>query len=233
MEVKISKQDHFGRGITSIDNKICFIEKALPDESVDVEIINEKKNYLEGKINKIIVESSSRVEPICPYYDKCGGCSLLHQEYSKQLEFKKEKVKELLNRFAGININIEKINYSNNLNYRNKIVLHDLGLYENKTNSVVDIDKCFLVNEKINDIIQRLKNYKINETIIKTSSLGEIMLIVDNDIDIDKFKDINSLYVKDKLVYGNNYIKMSIEHGDESSAHSVSTGIRSISLYYK
>ena len=90
MEVKISKQDHFGRGLTFIDNKICFVDKALPNEIVDIDIVSEKKNYLEGKINKIIVESNKRIKPICPYYDKCGGCSLLHQEYSEQLEFKKD-----------------------------------------------------------------------------------------------------------------------------------------------
>ena len=207
MEVKIEKQDHFGRGIAFIDKKICFIKDTLPGEIVDIEIVKNKKNFLEGKANKIIVESSDRVKPICPYFGVCGGCDLMHQEYNKQLEFKKNKVKELLKRFSNIDINDIKINHSNNLNYRNKIVLHDLGLYKEKSNDVVNIDKCYLVNDKINDIIKRLKNYKINEATIKVSSLGKVMLIVDESIDIDKFKDIDSLYVNDKLVFGNNYIE--------------------------
>ena len=207
MEVKIEKQDHFGRGIAFIDKKICFIKDTLPGEIVDIEIVKNKKNFLEGKANKIIVESSDRVKPICPYFGVCGGCDLMHQEYNKQLEFKKNKVKELLKRFSNIDINDIKINHSNNLNYRNKIVLHDLGLYKEKSNDVVNIDKCYLVNDKINDIIKRLKNYKINEATIKVSSLGKVMLIVDESIDIDKFKDIDSLYVNDKLVLGNNYIE--------------------------
>ena len=210
MEVKVLKQDHFGRGIASINNKLCFIDKALPNEICDIDIVLEKKNYLEGKINKIIVESNDRVKPICPYYDICGGCNLLHQSYDKQLEFKKDKVKDILNRFAGIDINIEKINYSNNLNYRNKIVLHNLGLYENKSNIKVDIEECLLVDKRINEIIKRLKKYDIEEVTIKTSSLNETMLIVSNDINIDEFKDINSIYIKDKLVYGTNYIKEKI-----------------------
>ena len=207
MEVKIEKQDHFGRGIAFIDKKICFIKDTLPGEIVDIEIVKNKKNFLEGKANKIIVESSDRVKPICPYFGVCGGCDLMHQEYNKQLEFKKNKVKELLKRFSNIDINDIKINHSNNLNYRNKIVLHDLGLYKEKSNDVVNIDKCYLVNDKINDIIKRLKNYKINEATIKVSSLGKVMLIVDESIDIDNFKDIDSLYVNDKLVFGNNYIE--------------------------
>lgn len=210
MEVKILKQDHFGRGIAFIDNKLCFIDKALPNDICDIEIIKDKKNYLEGKINKIIVESDERVKPICPYYSSCGGCHLMHQDYNKQLEYKKEKVKEILTKFGNIDIDINKINYSNNLYYRNKIVLHNLGLYKNKTNEVVEIDKCYLVKDKINEIINRLKQYKdIEEVTIKVSSLNEVMIVIKGNInlDIDKFKDINSIYLNDKLIYGNNYIK--------------------------
>ena len=38
---KINSLDHYGRGITEIDDKIAFIENALPDEIVEVKIENE------------------------------------------------------------------------------------------------------------------------------------------------------------------------------------------------
>ena len=43
MNVKIEKLDHFGRGITNINNKICFVENALPNEIVTIEIFKETK----------------------------------------------------------------------------------------------------------------------------------------------------------------------------------------------
>ena len=46
MEVVIKKLDHFGRGITYINDKICFVDFALPEEIVDIEITKEKKKYL-------------------------------------------------------------------------------------------------------------------------------------------------------------------------------------------
>ena len=208
MEVKVLRQDHFGRGIAYINNKLCFIDKALPDDLLDIDIIKEKKNFSEGKINKIIEKSSSRVEAICPYYDECGGCHIMHEDYNKQLEFKKIKVDDILSKFAGLDIDISKINYSDNLFYRNKIVLHHLGLYKNKSNDIVKINKCYLVNKKINDIISRLNNYNdIEEVTIKVSSLDKVMLIIKGNINIDEFKDIDSIYINDKLVYGNNYIE--------------------------
>ena len=65
MRVKIEKLDHFGRGITKIDNKICFVEGALTDEVVDAEIVREKSKYLEGKTTKVIDSSKYRKRSTC------------------------------------------------------------------------------------------------------------------------------------------------------------------------
>ena len=80
MKLDIIKFDHFGRGLGKQNNKIIFIEKALPKEIVDIDIINEKKNYCEGKIVNIIKENCNRIKSVCPYYDSCGGCNLLHMK---------------------------------------------------------------------------------------------------------------------------------------------------------
>ena len=39
LEVEIEKLDHYGRGITRVADKICFVENALPNEVVEIEII--------------------------------------------------------------------------------------------------------------------------------------------------------------------------------------------------
>ena len=101
-KVKISKLDNFGRGISSINDKICFVPNALPNEEVEIEITNNKKNYQEGIVSNYISKSEDRIESICPYYPSCGGCSLMHYNYSKQLEFKETKIKELLEKIANL-----------------------------------------------------------------------------------------------------------------------------------
>ena len=45
MIVKVYKLSHDLRGITKINNKITFVSDVLPNEIVDVKIINEKKNF--------------------------------------------------------------------------------------------------------------------------------------------------------------------------------------------
>ena len=48
MEVRIEKLDNLGRGITYINDKICFIENTLPGEIVEVQITKDNKKYLEA-----------------------------------------------------------------------------------------------------------------------------------------------------------------------------------------
>ena len=52
--LKIEKLDHYGRGIAKLDNKAIFVENALPDEIVEINIIKEKKNYIEANVLKYI-----------------------------------------------------------------------------------------------------------------------------------------------------------------------------------
>ena len=81
MEVLIDRLDHQGRGITTVDGKITFVENALPGEAVDIKIVKSEKKINEAVLEKIIEKSLKRVEPICPYYNECGGCSLMHLSY--------------------------------------------------------------------------------------------------------------------------------------------------------
>ncbi len=176
MQVKIEKLDNFGRGITYLNNKICFVENAYTSELVEIEILKENKKLIEAKATNIIKKSPNRVESLCPYSNICGGCNFSNLNYEEELIYKTNKVKGLINKFIGKEDIVEDTTYLNEYNYRNKIVLHGsnnkLGLYEEKTNTIVDIDKCLLVNNKINEIIKLLKedNNEIEEALIKTSN---------------------------------------------------------------
>ena len=100
----ITKLDHFGRGISRNDEKIIFIENALPKEEVSVTNIVDKKNISETTADEILKKSSDRRDTtkLCKYYGVCGGCNIMHMSYMCQLEFKINKVVELINNFSGI-----------------------------------------------------------------------------------------------------------------------------------
>ena len=93
MKVKIIDLDHKGNGIARIDNKIVFIPKTIVGDVVDIDIVKNHKKYDDGRVNKIISGSEDRIDSLCPYYEICGGCNISNLNYSKQLEYKKNKIK--------------------------------------------------------------------------------------------------------------------------------------------
>ena len=140
MKVTIEKLDNFGRGITHIKNKICFVDNALPGEVVEIEITKEKSKYIEAKSISIAELSKDRIEVDCPYYDICGGCSLRHLKYAKENEFKEQKVKELLKHIGKLDIKVNDIITGPENNYRNKVTFHKsknkIGYYQKGTRNI-------------------------------------------------------------------------------------------------
>lgn len=177
-EYKIVGLDHFGRGIIKDGGKVIFVEDALTDEIVTIEIIKSKKNYSEAKVIKYIKKSPFRVNPPCPYYGKCGGCDIMHMNYEKQLEFKENKVKEIMTKFK-LNVIIKPIIKTNQFNYRNKITLQNngkLGYYQRNSNDIVEIKECLIAKKEINKALSKLDkdSIQVNRLVIRAGN--EIML---------------------------------------------------------
>ena len=186
MRVKIEKLDHFGRGICYIDGKICFVENTLPGEDVKIKINLEKKKYILGRVKDFYSVSPDRVDDVCPYKDKCGGCDLSHLSYKKENEYKCLKVKEILRKYADVDeVLVEDVSFGEEYNYRNKITLHGdhniIGYYKKNSNDIVPINKCLLVDEKINHIINVINmmssDNEYKDIVIRVSNDSEEVLI--------------------------------------------------------
>lgn len=215
--MKIEKLDYYGRGISRSSGKVYFIENALKDEDVSITLLKEKKKYCEAKLKEISNISKDRTEAKCKYYNVCGGCQIMHIKEERQEEFKKEKVEEILKKFINYNKDVNDIVFSKNFNYRNKVVLHvkdnKLGFYKNKTNELIEIDKCLLLNPVINDLISYLKNYielkDIEKITIKVGNkTNEVMLIIDGSIAYYKklLEIVDVLIINEKVMTTKDYI---------------------------
>ena len=75
-----------GMGIGKICGFTVFADGALPGETAKVLVVKVKKTYCYGKVLEIIEPSPYRVEPICPVFNKCGGCQIMNMSYEGQLE---------------------------------------------------------------------------------------------------------------------------------------------------
>ena len=213
VKVLIESMNHTGEGIGKIDKKIVFVRKTIPGDYVEITNLNDYKKYYRADVKKIIEKSPKRIEAKCPYYDKCGGCQLMNMDYNNQLEYKKEKVINIMKKYANIDINPQIIP-SEIYNYRNKITLQVqdglLGLYESGSNKLIEINECLLATPKTNSIIKIIKNnldlVTLNQIIIKDFS-DNIMITFKGKITkeevIPLLKDkVSSIYINDSCIYG-------------------------------
>lgn len=151
-----------GEGIGYFKKIPVFVAGSLVGESVEVNITENNKNYKVGKLLQVINKSEDRINPICNNYKRCGGCSLMHTTYENQLEIKKSLLSEALNKYAGLDLDIEIEESDKQLNYRNCLKLPfiysfgklSLGIYEEETNFVCPIKSCLVHSE----LLERLKD---------------------------------------------------------------------------
>lgn len=214
-EIKIEKLDNTGRGICYINDKITFIENALPDEIVNICITKESKKYNEGIVTEYIKTSPKRIKPLCPFYDECGGCNLLHVSYEDTLKYKKEKIESILSKYANYKNSIDVYGSPKQVNYRNKITLKVkdgvVGYYKNKTHDIININYCYLAQDSINRFISdiNLLNVHNGEIIIRSNYNNELLIHIKSQskvnpdiIAIKKKHKLVGIVLNDKVLYG-------------------------------
>ena len=103
-QVEIKKLGINGEGIGYINKKICFVQNALPGEIVEVEIIEDNRKFLKGKVLKTMNASSDRVESFCKEDHFCQGCSLTALSYKQHLPHKKGILKDALKKYTDFDV---------------------------------------------------------------------------------------------------------------------------------
>ena len=162
-----------GEGIGYDHGVPVFIPGALMHETVDVKITQEKEKYKTAKLIRVIRKSKDRVEPECRYCDSCRACTLMHLKYERQLNYKKQTLKQALKKYADIDMPVSIIKNDNIYHYRNKFKLPFgmekgkivTGMYESERGRFVPIEDCIIheeVLEKVRkQILEIMNKYKL------------------------------------------------------------------------
>lgn len=102
--VTIESLSHDGRGVAHVDGKVVFIDEALPGETLDFTYTDIRKDYAEGKPITLHSRSEHRVDPACPHFGVCGGCSFQHVDDAEQIHFKEALLQEQFRRIGKVEI---------------------------------------------------------------------------------------------------------------------------------
>lgn len=155
--------DDFGRGIVSVEGTTAFVPNLLPGEEAIVTTEFSYGKLKEALLKQRLTTSKDRVKPSCPYYPKCGGCQIRHLSYEKQLEYKTQKVKDLLHKFAGLDLDVLPcIGLNHPTRFRNKVQKPVkylpkysricAGFYQNGTHDLIPVEDCLSESTLSNQI---------------------------------------------------------------------------------
>lgn len=150
--------DEQGRG------KAVFIPFVLPGEEVEAFAQNEKPGFIQAGLRQVITPSPQRIDPLCPYFQQCGGCQYQHASYEHQLNIKADILKENLRRIAKLELSTElQIHASPPWNYRNRTRLKiqtapafALGYYRFASHELLPVEQCPISSPAINRAITKL-----------------------------------------------------------------------------
>ncbi len=101
--VRTDNPAHGGSVFAMHEGKSVLVYYALPGELVEVEPRGRRGGLVFGSAARVLEASPDRVQPRCPHFGTCGGCTLQHADYSAQLEIKRRVVAEAW-RKAGLRL---------------------------------------------------------------------------------------------------------------------------------
>jgi 23S rRNA (uracil1939-C5)-methyltransferase len=158
------------------DNElIIFIEKCIPGDIVDVQIIKKQRNFMQGYPVKFHKYSDKRIDAKCLHFGTCGGCKWQNLPYTEQLFYKQKQVIDQLTHIGNIELPTpnEILKSPEEYYYRNKLEFtfsnkrwlqkEEIGAEINnmdalgfhipgKFDKVLDIDQCYLQGSLSNEI---------------------------------------------------------------------------------
>ena len=165
INIFIDKLDKSGIGVSSVQNDDIFlVPYALPGETVKAKIINKFKSKVYCTNLEILENSSERSHNTCNHFTKCGGCLLQHWKYENYKKWKFNLISQpLLKLIPDVRI-LNMISAKNHSRRRAKFFLKrennicKIGFKKYKSETLIDIDNCIIVDPDIMDLMIELKN---------------------------------------------------------------------------
>jgi 23S rRNA (uracil1939-C5)-methyltransferase len=172
-------------------SEVVFVAGGIPGETADIQIYWRKKNFVRGKVVKLLEISPDRQEAACPYFGverwpNCGGCQWQHTSYKRQLAFKAKILRDQFERIGGMTEPplLEPVAALSNWGYRNNVEFQvdrltgDLCYHRQNSIRLVPVQSCHIAHPLINlamgPLTSALKNHLIGKVHQVTVRVGPV-----------------------------------------------------------
>lgn len=151
-----------------------LVPYALPGERVRAETTRVAKGMIHARLLQVLEPSPERVAPPCPCFGRCGGCHYQQLDAARQLEVKRDILRETLRRVGHIDWQEEIVAHAAEpWGYRNQVRLKvgrgdaasagttsdagtHIGFFAADSHALVPIDHCPISSARLNAVIQEL-----------------------------------------------------------------------------
>lgn len=203
VRVRIDSIAAGGEGVGRLpDGRVTFVHRTAPGDLAEIVLTEKKERWTRGRLLRVLEPSPERRDAPCPFYARCGGCTLEHMPYDAQLRAKSRIVADALTRIGGIAVEAPEVVPSpNEFRYRNRVSFalrrlehgrvvagfHALG----EPDEIVDLDgACLLFEEAIGRVwdgiraswgpdARLLPSGEQLRLTLRTSAAGEVSLLVE------------------------------------------------------
>jgi 23S rRNA (uracil1939-C5)-methyltransferase len=173
IEIKSLDMDAQGVGRTTTedgsDGKVIFVEGALPGERVLYASFRRKAAFEQALLVKILRESVMRTQPKCPYFSKCGGCSMQHLDVRAQIAVKQRVLEDNLQHIGKLRAEtIYRPIHGPSWGYRYRARLAVrliagkggalVGFHEKKSSFVADMETCEVLPPHVSALLMPLRS---------------------------------------------------------------------------
>ena len=178
-----------GETLSEIRGAPVEVTGGLPGEKVVVEVQKRFPERIVAKVVEVLEQAEERVVPECEYFLTCSGCQWQHASYDYQLQLKQARVQREIDKYQSLSqvVVAATIGSESQLGYRNhgrftvgkKEDGGKIGYINAVTRRFVKIDRCLLMNEQINKVLDLAQDNVAGQTqmAIRAGSNTDSMLI--------------------------------------------------------
>ncbi|WP_336219739.1 23S rRNA (uracil(1939)-C(5))-methyltransferase RlmD [Citrobacter amalonaticus] len=159
--VTVNDLDAFGQGVARHNGKTLFIPGLLPQESADVTITEDKKQYAKAQVKRRLNDSPDRVTPRCPHFGVCGGCQQQHASIELQQRSKRAALSRLMKNEVAEVIADTPWGYRRrarlSLHYQPKTQQLQMGFRKSASSDIVDVKQCPVLVPQLEALLPDLR----------------------------------------------------------------------------
>ncbi|TCC83229.1 23S rRNA (uracil(1939)-C(5))-methyltransferase RlmD [Citrobacter braakii] len=159
--VTVNDLDPFGQGVARHNGKALFIPELLPQESAEVVITEDKKQFARAQVKRRLNDSPQREVPRCPHFGVCGGCQQQHASISLQQRSKSAALSRLMKCEVSDVIADTPWGYRRrarlSLNYRPKEQKLQMGFRKSASSDIIDVKQCPILVPQLEALLPHIR----------------------------------------------------------------------------